>query len=227
MDHQWTIIVVQDKSWRDRRQTCQNKHSLLTILHDSVLAVRRRYENIRASSQRAAEWPQNNGRNAVSTFVRGTLTTNEAAIWYAINTAYLPVCGPATYSNILLAVFGRPFVKGFARCYRTVVLPVCPVRNVGVLWPNGWMDQDVTWCGGRRRPRPHCVRWWPSSPLKRGTAVPLFSAMSVVAKRSPISATAEHLYKWGVQICNLLVWNFLRFHTPKIMKIGSFLTELL
>ena len=35
----------------------------------------------------------------------------------------------------------------------------CPVCNVGVLWPNGWMDQDATWHGGRLRPRPHCVRW--------------------------------------------------------------------
>jgi len=23
--------------------------------------------------------------------------------------------------------------------------PVCPVCNVGVLWPNRWMDQDETW----------------------------------------------------------------------------------
>jgi len=28
-----------------------------------------------------------------------------------------------------------------------------------VLWPNGWMDQDATWFGGRPRPWPHCVRW--------------------------------------------------------------------
>jgi len=40
---------------------------------------------------------------------------------------------------------GRPFVKRFALCYRTVVCPVC---DVGVLWPNGLMDQDETW---------HCV----------------------------------------------------------------------
>jgi len=26
----------------------------------------------------------------------------------------------------------------------SVELFVCPVCNVGVLWPNGWMDQDVT-----------------------------------------------------------------------------------
>ena len=35
-------------------------------------------------------------------------------------------------------VFGRPFVKRFALC----CLSVCPVCSVGVLWPNGWMDQD-------------------------------------------------------------------------------------
>jgi len=27
-----------------------------------------------------------------------------------------------------------------------------------LLWPNGWMDQDVTWCGGRPQPRRHCVK---------------------------------------------------------------------
>jgi len=33
------------------------------------------------------------------------------------------------------------------------------------------MDQDATWYGGRTRPRPHCVRWGPSSPSpKRGRA---------------------------------------------------------
>ena len=41
-------------------------------------------------------------------------------------------------------------------------------------------------------PSTHCVRWGPSSP-KRGTA-PQFLAMSIVAKRSPMSATAELLY---------------------------------
>jgi len=41
---------------------------------------------------------------------------------------------------------GEPFVKRFALCYWTVVLSVC---NVGVLWPNGSLDQAVTWYGGR------------------------------------------------------------------------------
>jgi len=77
-------------------------------------------------------------------------------------------------------IFGRPFVKRFALCYRTVVCPVCPdlsVCNVGVLWPNGWMDQDATWQGGRSRPRPHCVRRGSSSsPPRKGHRTPLFSA---------------------------------------------------
>jgi len=54
------------------------------------------------------------------------------------------------------------------------------------------MDQDAIWCEGRPPPRSYCVRWGPSSPVKRGTA-PNFRPMSIVAKRSPISATAEHL----------------------------------
>jgi len=45
---------------------------------------------------------------------------------------------------------------------------VCPICDVGVLSPNGWMDHDETWHGGRPRPRPHCVRWRPSSPSPKG-----------------------------------------------------------
>jgi len=59
----------------------------------------------------------------------------------------------------LRVIFGQPFVKRFALCYRIVVCLSCPsVYNVGVLWPNSWMDKDATWYGGRARPRPHCVR---------------------------------------------------------------------
>ena len=114
-----------------------------------------------------------------------------------------------------------------------------PVFGPCLLCPNGRMDQDATWYGGRPRPRPHCARWGPSSPPQerghspqflahvccgqtvgwikvphgtmvghghgnivldadpapspRGTA-PKFRPMSIVAKRSPISATAEHLF---------------------------------
>jgi len=52
--------------------------------------------------------------------------------------------------------------------------PVCPVCDVVVLWPNGWMNQGATWYGGRPRRRPHCVRWGPTSPQKGHN--PKFSA---------------------------------------------------
>ena len=44
------------------------------------------------------------------------------------------------------------------------------------------------------QPRPHCVRWGPSSPKKEAQH-PTFRPMSIVAKRSLISATAELLWK--------------------------------
>jgi len=36
-----------------------------------------------------------------------------------------------------------------ALCYWADVLSCLSVCNVGVLWPNGWMDQDTTWYGSR------------------------------------------------------------------------------
>jgi len=53
---------------------------------------------------------------------------------------------------------------------RCPVLSVCPVCDVGKLWPNGWMDQDATWQAGRPRPWPHCVRWERSSPSPQFSA---------------------------------------------------------
>jgi len=87
-------------------------------------------------------------------------------------------------------VFGRLFVRRFALCYQTVVLSVClsvlsvclSVANIGVLWPNGWMDQVKTWHAGRSRPWPQCFIWGPSSPSQKGHSPPQFSAISVVAK---------------------------------------------
>ena len=44
-----------------------------------------------------------------------------------------------------------------------------------LLWPNGWMDQDATWYGGRHRRRRHCVIQGPSYPSLKGQC-PQFSA---------------------------------------------------
>jgi len=52
-----------------------------------------------------------------------------------------------------------------------------PLFGPCLLWPNGSMDQDTTWYGSGPWPRPHCVRWGPSSPCqKRGKPPPQFSA---------------------------------------------------
>ena len=52
-----------------------------------------------------------------------------------------------------------------------------PVFGPCLLWSNGWMGEDATWYESRPQPRPHCVRWGPSSPRERDTAArPLFSA---------------------------------------------------
>jgi len=74
----------------------------------------------------------------------------------------------------------------------------CPCR----LWPNGCMDQDATWYEGRPRPRPHRVIYGPSCPPRKKAHSANFRPMSIVAKRWPISATAEHLYS----ICSPYVW---------------------
>ena len=66
----------------------------------------------------------------------------------------------------MLTDFGRPFVKRFAVCYLTV-LSVLSVCDVGVLWPNGWMDQDETWRADRARPWPLCARWGIQLPLPK------------------------------------------------------------
>jgi len=51
-----------------------------------------------------------------------------------------------------------------------------PVFGPCLLWPNGWMDQDATWYGGRPRSRPHCVSWGPSFPSPEKGACPQFAA---------------------------------------------------
>ena len=44
----------------------------------------------------------------------------------------------------------------------------CPVCNVGILWPNGWTDQDEAWHAGRPWPWLHCVRFRHRAPSPKG-----------------------------------------------------------
>jgi len=74
----------------------------------------------------------------------------------------------------IVIIFGR-----FVLCYQTVacpVLSVCPVCDIGVLRPKGWMDQDETWHTDRPRPWPQCVTWGLRYPSPKGAQSPsLFS----------------------------------------------------
>jgi len=112
-------------------------------------------------------------------------------------------------------------------CCLSICLSVLSVCDVGVLWPNGWMDQGETWHRGRHWPRPHCVRWGPSSPNRAqppifgpcvlwpngrpsqvllGTCLPLncpftcghLDPMLNVRKHLPCLQT---LLRWKVSIC--------------------------
>jgi len=65
-----------------------------------------------------------------------------------------------------------------------------PIFGPCLLWPNGWMDKDVVWYGGRPRPKRQCFRWEPSFP---STTAPTFRPVSIVAIRSPVAAIAELL----------------------------------
>jgi len=47
-----------------------------------------------------------------------------------------------------------------------------PVFGPYLLRPNGCMDQDVTWCAARPRPRRLCVRWGPSPLAQKGAEPP-------------------------------------------------------
>ena len=51
-----------------------------------------------------------------------------------------------------------------------------PIFCPCLLWPNGCIDQDATWYGGKRRPRRCCVRWGRSSPLKGAQPPPVFGS---------------------------------------------------
>jgi len=66
------------------------------------------------------------------------------------------------------------------------------------------MDQDATWCGGRPRPRPHCVRRGPSFTTERGRAAPHFSAHvycgQTVVRLSYCCDLVEHSENQNVRI---------------------------
>jgi len=77
---------------------------------------------------------------------------------------------------------------------------IAPIFDSCLWWPNGWMDQDTTWYEGIGLDPGHIVLDGdPARPRKGAQQPPTFRPMPLVAKRSPISTTAElllvlHLY---------------------------------
>ena len=86
-------------------------------------------------------------------------------------------------------VFGRPFVKWFALCHRTVVLTLLSVLSVTLVYCGqtvGWIKMKL---GTEVGLGPgDIVLDADLAPPKRHST-PTFRPMSVVAKRSPISAS--------------------------------------
>jgi len=67
-----------------------------------------------------------------------------------------------------------------------------PIFGPCLLWPNGWMDQDGTWHGGRPWSSLHCARWRQLPSPKGGKLPPLnFRPIFIVSKR--LDASIFHL----------------------------------
>ena len=74
-----------------------------------------------------------------------------------------------------IVIVGRLFCKTVRPMLSHHCLSVLSVCDIGVLWPNGWTDQDATWRADRSQPWPHCIRWEPGPTPRKGHS-PQFSA---------------------------------------------------
>jgi len=111
----------------------------------------------------------------------------------------LPVWVYALVGSRLSLFMGDRYTKRFALCYETILMSVLSVLSVTLVY----CGQAVGWI---RMPLGMEVGLGPSDivldgdtapPTERGTAAPTFRAMSIVAKRSPISSTAELLLRYA------------------------------
>jgi len=88
---------------------------------------------------------------------------------YIANTIELVL--PSAHANLQ----PKRQIDRFNRIWVTVWLSVPSVCDVGVLWPNSWMDQDETWHWGRPRPS-HIVLDGDPAPTPQKGHSPQFSA---------------------------------------------------
>ena len=92
----------------------------------------------------------------------------------------------ATVILFVVSVTGRPLQVTVHPALRdrcpVLSCPVClSVCNIGVLWPNGWMDQDTISYGSRPRRRRHVLDGDPAPPRKGTQQLPHFSAHVILA----------------------------------------------
>jgi len=143
---------------------------------------------------------------------------SELGPWWVISSQVTSLCQSAdeSYSRLQCTKWRHSrFWATVCKTVRPMLSDRCPVcssvEDVGVLWPNGWMDQDATWYGGRPWPRPHCVRWGPSPPpQKKERHSPQFSAHVYCVK------TVAHLsYCWALVYSSWQRWikDFITFIT--------------
>jgi len=106
-------------------------------------------------------------------------------------------CDLWRYTNFFWLIgwfFGRPFVKRFALCYRTVVCHVLSCLSVTLVYCGQTVGCITMTLGMQVGLDPgHIVLDEDPAPPQRGTTSTNFRPTSIVAKRSPISATAELL----------------------------------
>ena len=77
------------------------------------------------------------------------------------------------WATVCKTVHPMPSVRSVCLSCLSCLAVCLHVCDVGVLWPNGWLDEDAAWVGSRPQPRPHCTRRGPSC-RERGTAAHLF-----------------------------------------------------
>jgi len=119
--------------------------------------------DVKARDNRGSDDPEKIATNSA------VMKTESARINIGRLTPVTTATGRDTRTDVV--IIGRPFVKRFALCYRSVLcLPVC---NVGELWPDDWMGEDETW--------PHC-QMGTQLPSPKGAQPPNFRPISVVAK---------------------------------------------
>ena len=72
----------------------------------------------------------------------------------------------------------RRLASAHAHCIRWGPAPPkghsLSIFGLCLLWPNGWMDQDATWYGGRPRLRRHCFKCGTQLSRKKGAQPPVF-----------------------------------------------------